>query len=548
MRCPHRFIVIGTALLGLALFACHDATGSGAEPVLPVSDSMPSRIYQLRLEPGKGAIVFLGTRGQLDQLRRDYFGKAPARPGGTIDRLLLGFLTGTDVEARAHELGLDYDTYVDRMLKLYRDAGATAIYVYRGNLEHRLGARFAAVAARHGLKVIIQPNDVYFRSQDDWKDDGSTAAPLKPYAGAADYMRRYLLPLLEQRAPAHANDPNILAWSPVEELPAADEVLYAQYKAAFKRLFPRHLLYQIDSQQSTLEALRSKRPPFPDITGLDRYPWWTQPDGLGLWTPHYAARLFYSWIKDYPRFVHELFGAPAVLVMQGCAELSWADAAWGARHGWKPNADFVPPNSPHVRWVPKLNKFRVMNRHLAPENAWRLQIWMGLARGYKGFMYWCAGPVATPARWRRAFESGEFAQLGLIGDDLTTHHYLQEVKDTWQDIRRYEALLLNTYPAGDLESSVRVKGERIYTGLLKDGAGRRFLVIVNGDIGRWDGTSPETLNFPATRLTLDEFGQFTNYTVLHDARVISVEIADPGVTPFDLRTLKPLARESSGGG
>ncbi len=484
--------------------------------------------------------MLLGGSGQLDQVRRDYFGNTPTHTTARIDRLLLGFLTGTDVEERAQRLRLEANMYVDQMLKLCRDAGATAVYVYRGNMASRTGGRFAAVAAKYGLKVVLQPNDLYFRDQGNWKVDGSTAEPLKPYANSADYMRRYLLPRLEHLAPANADDNNILAWSPVEELPAADEAVYAEYKAAFKRLLPRHLIYQLDSQQTTREALQSKKPPFPDISGIDRYPWWTRPDGVGLWTPHYATRLFYSWVKDYARFTHELFKAPAVLVMQGCAELSWADAASGARYGWEAKADYVAANAPHVRWIQELKKFRVMNRHLAPENAWRLQIWMGVARGYKGFMYWCAGPAGTPARWRHAFESGESAQLGLINDDLTTHNYLREVTQTWKELRRYESLILDTFPIGDPETTARIQGERVYAGMLQDSAGRRYLVIVNGEIGSWDKTRPETLNFPATSLTLNDFGEYTNYTVLRDARAIRLEIKEPGVEVFDLRTMSRL--------
>jgi len=505
--------------------------------------------YELALEPGEGAILLIGGDEQLRTVRDEYFSRRrrrkPASRSGKIDRLLLGFYTGTSMGDRPERLGLSHDEYIDRMLQLYRDAGATAVFAYHGNLGSGTGRKFAAAAAKFGLPAILQPNDVYFRGQGYWKIDAYRNGLLKGYEGPEDYMRRRLIPCVEEWAPANADAPNILAWGPAEELAPEDEAVYVEYKRTFKRLLPNHLLYQLDSQQSTRERRQSKRPPYPDITGFDRYPWWTRPGETGLWTPHYAARWFFNVTKDYARDSHELFGAPAVLVMQGCAELAWYSAERGEKWGWQQDPDFAPPKEPHCRWVPEFGKYRGMNRYLAPDNAWRLQIWMGLARGYKGFMYWAGGPGSSPEHWREAFGSGKSSRLCLINEDFTCHRHLAEVSQTWRDIRRYEALLLDTHPVSDQALAVDIDGRHLYTGVLEDHAGRQYLVVVNGRIGEWDGASPETLAHPQTKLMVGDMGELVNYTPLKAKRTVRFQLTGARGRPYDLRTMESV-RTASG--
>lgn len=537
-------LIRSVILSAIAVPAAAQVTG---EPAVPRSSGQggAGTEYSVTVEPGEGVILLLGDEQQLRAVRQQYFGQAQTRRGigrsGKVDRLLLGFYTGADVASRAQRLGLSEEQYVDRMLQLYREAGATAVFVYRGNMAGGVGARFAGRAAVAGLKTILQPNDLYFRSHHMWLSPAHRDGLLKGYADPSDYLRRFLLPHLETWAPATAADRSILAWGPVEELPAEDEGVYTEYKKAFRRLLPEHLIYQLDSPQATREKLRRKQPPYPDICGFDRYPWWTRPEGTGLWTPHHAARWFFNVTKDYARDVHELFGAPAILVMQGCAELSWPGAAWGERYGWRAERNFIPARASHVRWIPEVGKFRVTNRHLAPQNAWRLQCWLGIARGYKGLMFWSAGPASSPGNWREAWRNGTTSRLCLIHDDFTAHRYLAEVTRVWSDIRRYETLLLDCVPVPDMAAPPRTEERYVYTGLLRDSAGRDYIVVVNGQIGTWDGTSPEVLKYPDTTLSLDTMGEYANYTPLEAARTIRIHLRQGGVTPYDLRTMAALA-------
>ena len=539
-----RLFTVACCLIPLGLSGCLSKLESPLKTgrTLDMGNTDSTRKYELALEPGEGAILLLGDNDDLQAVRKDYFSRNRKRkkPAGPLDRLLLGFYSGPPSDERAAKVGLTKQKYIARMLKLYKGASATAVYFYYGNMQHQSGGKLADAAAKYGLRSILQTNDLYFRGHHYWMIESYRNSSLKGYADPQDYLKRYLMPRLKAWAPGNTHNSNILAWSPVEELPPEDEEVYAEYKKAFKRLFPNHLLYQLDSQQTTRELLKSKKPPYPDITGFDRYPWWTRPEGQGLWTPHYAARLFFSWIKDYARHCHELFGAPAVLVMQGCGEVSWADEAWGRRFDIEPREDFVSPKSPSIRWSSKVGKFRTMNRYLAPDNAWRLQNWMGIASGFKGLMYWSAGPAYSLKQWNQAIEDGSSARRCLIDDDFATHRLLKEVSASWKEIRRYEMLLLDSIPIKEEKPKWKVAGPHVFTGMLRDNSGHRYLVVVNGLIGQWDGTSPEILNYPKTKLTVGENGELENYTPLTEPRRMIIEMNGSEGLPYDLRTLKAL--------
>ena len=505
------------------------------------ADDSLAGTYQLELEPGEGTILLIGDETQLSKVQEDYFSdERKAVPGRKVNFMLLGFYSGTDVDGRAKRLGMSNEEYLDQMMRVYREAGSTVVFAYHGNMqggENSRGRRFAAIAAKHGLRVILQPNDLYFPGHHYWKIKSYREGLLKGYNNPKDYVDSYLMPRLEEFAPGVADDENILAWQPTEELFPTSEVAYAEYKAAFKRLLPKHLIFQVDSQQDSFEELRSKRPPFPDIVGLDRYPWWIQPAGLGLWTPHYATKWLFDAIGDYAKSAYDLFRAPAVFVMQGCGELSWYSER-AAKWGWEPRKDYRSPRIPFVRWVAKFEKFRAFNRYLAPKNAWRLQNWIGVAAGFKGLMYWCGGPLGSPATLEDAWKNGRWTRIGLIYDDFTTHQHLVEVTRSWEEIRRYESLILDMRLLdGAGVSFYKINEPRVYTNAFQDSVGRMYIVVVNGNIGSWDETSPYILDYPKTKLTVNRHGELENYTPLKEARTIRLELSSPRYAPYDLRTM-----------
>ena len=65
-------------------------------------------------------------------------------------------------------------------------------------------------------------------------------------------------------------------------------------------------------------------------------------------------------------------------------------------------------------------------------------------------------------------------------------------------------------------------------------------MVGNGLIGQWDGTSPEILNYPKTKLTVGENGELEYYTPLTKPRRMIIEMNGSEGLPYDLRTLKAL--------
>ena len=521
------------------------------------SQALMQKSYKINLKPGEGAFFLLGNKDDLRAVKNDYFSPSRKRytcdRTGKIDRLLLGFLSGTNTGkyGGAKKMGMTEDEYTDRTLKLYRDLGATVVFAYHGNMTGGIGRKFATIAAKYGLPVILQPNDLYFRERRYFASKAKyfqhTNTALAKYSGPRDYALRYLIPKLKKEAPANADVSNILAWQIAEELPinGKDEDALVEYKKAFKRLLPNHLLYQIDNVQSTHKTLAVKKPPYPDICGIDRtYTWWTRPAYEpipGLWTPHVSGRMIFNYIKDYALGAYDLFEAPSVMVMQGYAAMSWVPAKWTKKcFGLEPNEDSISPVAPQIQWVPEQKMFRNFNRHFAPKNAWRMQIWMGLARGFKGFLYFSGGPYFSREKWFKVYNNPEkgtdAGRLCLINEDFTTHRHMTEVSQTWNNIRNYESLILNTHPVNDKVVPLKIADRYIYSGILEDTTGRRYLVLVNGEIGKWDGNSPEKLNYPNTKLKLDKWAEFENYKPLKKTRTIKISLKQANKL-YDLRTM-----------
>lgn len=499
-------------------------------PIVCLTSAEADRL-RIALEPGEGTILLIGRLKDRAQVKARYLSSDSPVPEGILNSLLLGFYGG------AERLVSDSPEFVDRALATYRAAGATTVWAYNANMEGGQtspASRFAALAAKHGLKAILEPGDVYFRHGGYWAGEGHGF--VKDYRGPEDYMNRYLMPRLRQWAPGVRDDKNIWAWGPAEEMPAEDEMIYVGYKKAFKELLPNHLLYQLDSQQCIFERIRHKWPPYPDIVGLDCYPWCTETLRDGVSTPDYAARWAFGYLKGYPGAAYELLaGAPAVFVAQGCAELNWIDEKAGKELGWETKEGLRPPKLPNVVWRPEVRKFSYWNRYLAPTNAWRLQSWLGICAGFKGLSFWSAGPADDREALKSALKKGEGSvRVCLIDNKMRTLPYLKEVADSWKEIRRFEKLILGLHPA-HICHEYTVEGQRIFTNTFRDKAGREYLIVVNGDIIRYDDHNPEWLDWPKTKLAVNDDGELVNYTPLRDRRTIDIELKAPDVELYDLR-------------
>jgi hypothetical protein len=253
-------------------------------------------------------------------------------------------------------------------------------------------------------------------------------------------------------------------------------------------------------------------------------------------------------MRHYPQAAYDLFRKPAVLVLAGCSHYHWLSKEAGVALRFAADPSFVyDKGEGAVRWVPEANAFFFWWYYLPPENAYRLQHWLGVACGFKGFLYYSLGPASSPVELEEYLRRGprpdgafELGRTALINWDLSTHRHFREIRDSWRELRRYEALVLDAHPVGqdDAVYSVLTK-PYVYSNLLQDSSGRTYLVVVNGEIGAWDTDSPEVLG-PGDTLGVGRCGELEHYTALRAARTVELTLREASRRPFDLRTMQPL--------
>jgi hypothetical protein len=98
------------------------------------------------------------------------------------------------------------------------------------------------------------------------------------------------------------------------------------------------------------------------------------------------------------------------------------------------------------------------------------------------------------------------------------HTGINKSKPCWADFQKGFA---EVKPYGRLLLALRkepvcgvtVSDPAIWTNTFKDAEARRFAILVNSRIATWDKTSPEVLNFPETKLNIDDEGNPINYEV-----------------------------------
>lgn len=484
----------------------------------------------VELAPGEGTIILLGNTSDAVDVYRDYLSESALMPSGILDRLLLGFYTSPS-DAN------------DEAMALFSSLNATTVMGYRSYMGNNTAANFAAKANANGLLAICQPSDLYF------------VEPSPAWQTMENYRDFKLIPELESYAPAYVNDANIFAWQPREELPGdekdpikPDENNFTAYKSAFKSNLPNHLLYQLDSQQDNLSKMQYKQSPMPDISGLDRYPWWYRYDGGidHLWTPDYALNWLYNVIEEYPSASKTVMDAPAIFVGQGCAELNWIDEQEGIDRGYQVVEGYRPPAAPNIRWEPELGKFSYWNRYLAPSNCWRCQNWLAICAGFKGIMFWSGGPGGSQVELDLAWQNCTTTRVRLIDENLNTLPYVDEISSSWEVLRNYEKLILDIHNSS-ISHDFTLQGNNVIANTFIDSAGREYIIIVNTRVGTWldsnnQPTNPDPLNWQSDNddLYVGYDGQLVNYTPATGTRSIFLTVntqESENISLFDIRNL-----------
>ena len=475
----------------------------------------------------------------------------PIFPKGTGDTLTLEFLpmgvycTGMPhvLEPAAAVEGVDAMAIADRMFaELSTDLGCNTVY-FQGTLlesEGRLiAAEMAAAATRHGLKVIAQMNDVYFRggNHDLIETSGSK--------DSWDYYKRVLEPRLRAFLPRYRDNTDIWAWSPVEELHADYVFEIAEYRRLIWELCPNQRIYELESVPLTM---RSLKPPYPTFVGIDRYCFWNSQYGgaVVMWTPQLALR----WLRGVIRpFIDDAarWGRPCVFVMQCNAWHSFFDGAddreLAVLETEEEKRAYVNPEVPSLKYYPEHGKFGRWGFYLPPQNAMRAMCWVAVLEGAKGLFVWSYGyhydARPSPAD---AFASGEHYRINLT---RATPNWA-DLRRGFAEVRPFGALLLALDKAPGITATT--DDDEVWTGGFVDAAGDRYLVVVNSRIAIWDGDSPDFLDHPYTRLNIDQGGNMINYEVAPTKTVtVSVPGLGDGETLHALTDALPVTVADAGG-
>jgi hypothetical protein len=391
-------------------------------------------------------------------------------------------------------------TIADRMYAEIRELGCNTVYFQGTNLHDtngHTGAVIAGLAAKHGLRVIGQMNDVYFRQDNSRVIQGR-------FKTGWDYYRRYLAPRVKKHLPHYTKNRHVWCWSPVEEL----HHRYVWEMAAYRRLIwdicPNHLIYELVTD---LQTMKTMKPPLPNFVGVDRYCFWHQGRGrnLTMWTPQYALR----WLRAVIRpFIAEAArnGKPCVFVMQGAAVYEFRDPFPWLKTKARKQA-YLLPDAPTLEYYADLDRFGCWGMYLPPQNAMRAMCWIGVLEGARGLFMWPYGyhygdPDARAAKARRA------GQRFAIRIGRTVPQW-KDLQRGFAEVAPFAKLLMAL--SRDRKSQATTDDKDVWASTFADGDGNRFVVVVNSRIAHWDGDSPRHLNHPKTKLTIDSRGQLTGY-------------------------------------
>ncbi len=362
-----------------------------------------------------------------------------------------------------------------RVFAEMREAGINSVH-FAGTVgphpsepQHVLKA--AELAKEYGLKLWVQMNDVYYRN------DGSKALSGMKLNSGMEYVTRYAVPRLKQHLPSYRSDTAVYAWLPAEENAPSSVGPLAEYRRQIWNILPEQRIFELFTDLRTLQTIK---PPWPNIAGIDRYPFMYSARGAAsrLWLPDDGLKWYAGAIRPFLNQAQKM-GLPMIAVIQGSQIYSFYPPEEMCPGATEPEflAKFRIETAPGMKYYPQFNKFGRWSMYCPCPNGIRAQSWTAVAEGARGILIYAYSPMSRRRQLARAAEQiasgGRVNTVSLCSDSPGW----TDMKRTFAELKPWGRLLLSLEKLPEME--IQFKDKAIIGNTFRDAHGRRFAILAN---------------------------------------------------------------------
>ena len=333
--------------------------------------------------------------------------------------------------------------------------------------------KVAEIAQQHGLLLWIQMNDVYYRH------DGNIVLNRMKFSNGMEYVNKYVAPRLKQYLSDYSKSSAIYAWLPSEENVPGSVGPLAEYRKLIWNILPEQRIFELFTDIRTLQQVKM---PWPNIAGIDRYPFMYSARGMAsrLWLPNDGLKWYAGAIRP---FLHQSqqMNLPMIAVIQGSQIYSFYSPEEMCPGATDPNflAQFHIDSAPGMKYYPQFNKFGRWSMYNPCPNGIRAQAWIAVAEGAKGILIYAYSTIPR----QKQLESAQ-KQIGQGKDNVISlcsdHSNWQDMKKVFSELKPWGKLLLNLEKIPDVE--LTVNNPFIICNSFRDTKGNRFVILVNTQI------------------------------------------------------------------
>ena len=357
-----------------------------------------------------------------------------------------------------------------------RDAGVNTVH-YAGNVgehpakpwTHTLKA--SELAEQYGLKLWVQMNDVYYRY------DGHPLIQRMKLKNSLEFVHKFVAPRLNKSLPPYQGRNAVYAWSPSEENPPSSVKPLAEYRKLIWDILPEARVFELFTNLKTLQDLEH---PWPNIAGIDRYPFMYSARGgdSRLWLPNNGLKWFAGAIRPFFNQAQKM-GLPMIGVIQGCQIYTFYPPAEMTPGINDPAllAAYTVPAAPGMRYYPEHNKFGRWSMYSPSTNGIHAQSWTAVCEGAKGILIYAYSPFSHQEQMEHARK--QIAAGGHVNTVSlsVTHPGWENMKKTFAELTPWSKLFLALEKQDN--KLLDIKEPDVLCNFFKDPAGGEYAIVVN---------------------------------------------------------------------